>query len=156
MSAKKVLIVDYDVKGLDITADLFKSHKLEVLKATDGKTAYEKYKSEKPDLIILEPMLPKMHGFNLAQKIYEETKGSIPIIIVTAIYKARKFRDEAFNSYGVVDYHEKPYDSGKLVRTVLDLLHEKIDIEEVLPSPEEVRNLLVKLDKKKPPPPKKS
>lgn len=49
--------------------------------------AYEKYQTEKPDLIILEAMLPKLHGFDLAQKIYKETQGRVPVVIITGLYK---------------------------------------------------------------------
>ena len=39
--------------------------------------------SEHPDVIVLEAMLPKLHGFDLCQKIYNETKGSVPVVIAS-------------------------------------------------------------------------
>ncbi len=142
MSEKKILIVDYDVKNLESLEELFSSHKLEVITATDGQMAYEKYKSEGPHLIILEAMLPKIHGFDLTQKIHKESRGQVPIVIVTGLYKGAQYRNEAIRSFGAADYIEKPFEEDELVRTVFNLLHDEINIEEELPHPDEVLELL--------------
>lgn len=138
MKPKKILIVDYDTKSLDAMTNLFLSYEVEILKATDGQMAYKKYKTEHPDLILLEAMLPKLHGFDLAKKIYEETKGTVPIVIVTGLYKEPKYKSEALRSFGVAQYFEKPYDSEKLVGAVMNLLHEEIDVDVELPEPDSV------------------
>jgi len=143
---KKILIVDYDVKSLDSLAHLFSPYNIQTIKATDGKMAYSKYQSEKPDLILLEAMIPKLHGFDLAQKIYRESKGSVPVVIITGIYKGPQYKKEAYRSYGVADYFEKPFDRAKLVTSVMNLLHEEIEIEENLPDPESVLKLLLEID----------
>jgi DNA-binding response OmpR family regulator len=142
MSDQKILIVDYDAKSLENMANLFSSYKLEVITATDGQEAYEKYQSEKPNLILLEAMLPKLHGFDLTQKIHKETKGRIPIVIVTGLYKGTQYKNEAIRSFGAADYFEKPFDNEKLVKSVLNLLHDEMDIQEDLPDPESVLKLL--------------
>ncbi len=149
MPEKKILIVDYDIKSLDIMANLFSAYKLQIIKATDGQMAYNKYKSEKPDLILLEAMLPKLHGFDLTQKIFNETKGSLPVIIVTGLYKGHQYRNEALHSFGAADYFEKPYNKDALVSCVMNLLHDEIDIEEELPDPESVINILADMAGKK-------
>jgi DNA-binding response OmpR family regulator len=142
MSDQKILIVDYDAKSLESMTDLFSGYKLEILTAADGVEAYEKYKSEKPNLILLEAMLPKLHGFDLTQKIYKETKGRIPVVIVTGLYKGTQYRNEAIRSFGAAEYFEKPFDNEKLVKSVLNLLHDELDIQEDLPDPESVLKLL--------------
>lgn len=142
MSDQKILIVDYDAKSLESMVDLFSTYKLEIITAADGQEAYEKFKSEGPNLIVLEAMLPKIHGFNLTQKISKETKGSVPIIIVTGLYKGAQYKNEAIRSFGAADYFEKPFDKEKLAKTVLGLLHGELDIQEDLPDPEAVLKLL--------------
>ncbi|MBS3819237.1 response regulator [bacterium] len=142
MSEKKILIVDYDKKSLDKMASLFDSYDFQILKAADGQEAYEKYKSEKPDLILLEAMLPKYHGFDLTQKISTETKGSLPIVIVTGLYKGPQYRNEALRSFGASDYFEKPFDEKKLIQSIMNLLQDETDIEEELPQPEDVKKIL--------------
>jgi DNA-binding response OmpR family regulator len=142
MSDKKILIVDYDVRNLEDMTELFSGQKLEIITATDGQMAYEKYKTEKPDLLLIEAMLPKLHGFDLTQKIFKETKGSVPVVIVTGLYKGRQYKNEAIRSFGAAAYFEKPVDTDKLVESVLNLLHDEMDFDEPLPDPDEVIKLL--------------
>jgi DNA-binding response OmpR family regulator len=149
MPAKKILVADYDKESLKSLEQTLSAHKLKVITATDGKLAYEKFKTEKPDLIVLEAMLPKLHGFDLTSKINEETKGSIPIIIVTGLYTGAQYKNEALSSFGASDYFEKPYDEDKLMASVVKLLSDEPDIDEDLPSPREVIEMLTSLLKEK-------
>ncbi len=138
MAKRKILIVDYDKKSLEKLEELFTSQGFQIIKAADGQAAYDIYKKEKPDLMLIEAMLPKLHGFDLTQKIYSETKGAIPVVIVTGLYKGPQYKNEAIRSFGAADYFEKPYDKEKLVSSVKNLLHDEIDIKEELPDPASV------------------
>ncbi len=138
MTGKKILIVDFDYNSLTSMTSLFGAQNMDVITASDGAAAYDKFKAEKPDLVILEAMLPKMHGFDLTLKISQETKGQVPVIICTGVYKGPQYKNEALRSFGASDYFEKPFDEKKLVNSVLKLLSEDIDIEEELPSPDTV------------------
>ncbi len=155
MAEKKILIVDYDTKSIESLSKLFEAYEIEVMTAMDGVDAYEKFKSDEPDLVLLEAMLPRMHGFDLAQKIYHDTKGRIPVIIVTAVYKGHQYRNEALRTFGVSDYYEKPYDQDKLVNRVLSLIGERGEVEEdiseipELPDPDSVIETLTEMLKKK-------
>lgn len=148
MPEKKILIADYDLKSLETMANLFETQQLQIIKATDGRQAYQKFKEEKPDIVILEAMLPKLHGFDLTLKIFQETKGQVPVIIVTGVYKGPQYKNEALRSFGASDYFEKPIDENKLVETVINLLSEEEDIEEELPSPQSVIETIAKMAKK--------
>lgn len=145
MADKKILIVDYDQKSLESLTKLFTARQIRVLKATDGQMAYEIYQKESPDLIILEAMLPKLHGFDLTQKIYEETKGGIPVVIVTGLYKGPQYKNEALRSFGAADYFEKPFNQDRLLGSVINLLHDEVDIEDDLPDPAAVIEMVSKL-----------
>ncbi|TET70703.1 MAG: response regulator, partial [Candidatus Aminicenantes bacterium] len=155
MAGKKILIVDYDTKSIESLSKLFEGYEIEVMTAMDGVEAYEKFKSDEPDLVLLEAMLPRMHGFDLAQKINFDTKGRIPVIIVTAVYKGHQYRNEALRTFGVSDYYEKPYDQDKLVNRVLSLIGEREEVEEDiseipgLPDPDSVIETLKEMLKKK-------
>jgi len=155
MPGKRILIVDYDTKSIESLSKLFEAHKIEVMTAMDGVEAYEKFKADEPDLVLLEAMLPRMHGFDLAQKIYQDTKGRVPVIIITAVYKGHQYRNEAIRSFGVSDYYEKPYDQDKLVNSVLSLIGEREEVEEDiseilgLPDPDSVIETLTEMLKKK-------
>ncbi len=155
MAGKKILIVDYDKKSIESLSKLFEAHEIEVMTSMDGVDAYEKFKADEPDLVLLEAMLPRMHGFDLAQKIYQDTKGRVPVIIVTAVYKGHQYRNEALRTFGVSDYYEKPYDQDKLVNRVLSLIGEGEEVEEDiseipgLPDPDSVIGTLIEMLKKK-------
>lgn len=138
MAEKKILIVDYDKKSIEALKNIFSPYNLQVITATDGQSAYEKFVEEKPDIILLEPMLPKLHGFELAKKIREESEGETPIIIVTALYKGSQYKNDAIKSLGVVEYFEKPYNDETLLNAVLNIIHDEVPIEEELPDPEDV------------------
>ena len=155
MAGKKILIVDYDTKSIESLSKLFEAYKIEVMTAMDGVDAYEKFKADEPDLVLLEAMLPRLHGFDLAQKIYQDTRGRVPVIIVTAVYKGHQYRNEALRTFGVSDYFEKPYDQDKLVNRVLSLIGESEEVEEDiseitgLPDPDSVIETLTEMLKKK-------
>jgi DNA-binding response OmpR family regulator len=142
VSEKKILIVDYDARTLEALSQLFKPYRFQILKASDGATAYEKFKLENPDLVILEAILPKLHGFDLTRRIHQESKGSVPVVIVTGLYRGPQYRHEALATYGAADFIEKPYNEDYLVQTVLTLLKEKVDIGIDTPSTAEVVEFL--------------
>jgi len=135
MAEKKILIVDYDSQSLELLAGIFKGQKVQIIKAMDGQSAYDKFKSERPNAVILEAILPKIHGFDLTKKISQETQGRVPVVIVTGLYRGPQYRHEALNSFGAADYFEKPVDKEKLAATVMNLIQEEGDIDEDLPDP---------------------
>ena len=138
MEGKKVLIVDYDNRSLDTMSRLLKSQKVRIIQAVDGQAGYDKFKSDKPDLVILEAILPKIHGFDLTKKIFQESEGRVPVIIVTGLYRGPQYKHEALSSFGAADYFEKPVDADKFVSSVMQLLRDEEDIEEELPDSDSI------------------
>lgn len=138
MPGRKILIVDYDAPSRDALAALFEPRGLEILTASDGLAAYEIFAIERPDIVLLEAILPRLHGFDLAKRILADSQGTVPVVIVTGLYRGPHYRHEALTAIGAAEYFEKPYDPAKLVRTVLDLLKEKEASGVDLPRPEAV------------------
>jgi len=142
MAEKKILLVDYDTKNRDALAQLFAPYRFRILLAADGTTAYESFKIESPDLVILEAILPKLHGFDLTKRIAQESKGRTSVIIVTGLYRGPQYKHEALTSFGAAAYFEKPFNNDHLLQTALDLLKEKSDFGVDLPSAAEVVRFL--------------
>jgi DNA-binding response OmpR family regulator len=138
MAEKTILIVDYDSQSLEFFVKTLKSPKVQIIEATDGQMAYEKFKEDKPDLVILEAILPKIHGFDLTKKINQESKGSVPVIIVTGLYRGPQYRHEALFSFGASEYFEKPVNPERFAAAVQEFLREEEDIEDELPSSDSV------------------
>jgi DNA-binding response OmpR family regulator len=87
-------------------------------KTLEAKTAYEAIQAaatHRPALILLDGLLPQMHGFEVARMINGLALGYQPrIVIMTAIYKHIRYRNEAKLKYGILDYLVKPIDLNEL------------------------------------------
>jgi len=138
MAEKKILVVDYDAKSLASLVKLLKANKFKVVTALDGQVGYNTYLSEKPDLVVLEAMLPKIHGFDLTRTISQETQGRVPVVLVTGVYKGPKYRQEATTGLGAAEYFEKPLDTEAFIAAVKRLLHDEDEIDEDLPGSDAV------------------
>ena len=93
------------------------SHGFQTLEA---KTAYEGIQAaaiHRPPLILLDGLLPQMHGFEVARMVNALDAGYQPrIVLMTAIYKHIRYRNEAKLKYGITDYLVKPVDLDELDR----------------------------------------
>jgi TonB family protein len=125
MNDKKILIVDFDAESLIALSNLVYEEGFQAETATDGLSAYEKFRSGNFDLVILEPMLPKLHGFELCKRIINNPAKKVPIIIVTAIYREPSCRHEALNVNGAAAFFTKPYNREELRAKMLQLLIER-------------------------------
>lgn len=133
MAEKKILVVDYDPASLEKTVKLLKVHKYRVVKAADGQAGYDSFRAEEPDLVIIEAMLPKIHGFDLTQKISRESQGQVPVILISGLYKGPQYRQEALSAMGAAEYFEKPLDAEAFIGAVRRLLRDDDDFEDELP-----------------------
>jgi DNA-binding response OmpR family regulator len=119
----KILIIDYEPRGIKQLNDPLESAGYEIRIAKDGVSGIEMFKQEKPDLVLIEAMLPKRHGFEVAQELKQTDHGRhTPVVIVTSVYKGRKYRSQAIHQYGCDEYLEKPVAPAKLLETVQGLL----------------------------------
>ncbi|MGB9835949.1 MAG: response regulator [Candidatus Saccharicenans sp.] len=142
MSDKKILVVDYQVKDREELVRILKNLRVQVIEASDGAQAYDLFKDEKPDLVIMEAMLPKLHGFDLTKKIYQESKGTVPVIIITRVYKGPQIRHEALTNFGASEFFESPVNPETLLETVSKLLSSEDDIEDSLPDLDTVVSII--------------
>lgn len=120
--SKKILVVDFDAHSLDSLSKFLRSERFKVATATDGQMGFEKFKSENPDLVIMEAMLPKLHGFELCKKINHDFPRKVPIIILTGIYRESFYKTEAVRFSGASAFLEKPWKKEELRQTIQKLL----------------------------------
>jgi DNA-binding response OmpR family regulator len=85
--------------------------------AEDGKAAVEKASSEKPDLVITDGLMPKMHGF-LACKAIKEMASPPKVIMLTAVYTRLSYKWEAKEAYGADDLLTKPFEVSELLACI--------------------------------------
>lgn len=112
--ARKILVVDDEKPIVDLISFNLKKEGHEVIEAYDGETAYNMALSEKPDVILLDVMLPKMDGFTVCRKLRE--KISTPIIMITA--KEEEVDKVLGLELGADDYMTKPFGIRELLARV--------------------------------------
>lgn len=93
----------------------------EVITASDGQQGLDMARSDHPDLILMDVMLPKMEGFKVCRLLkYDDKYKSIPIIILTAL--GRQIDVDLGQDVGADAYMTKPFESQDLLRLIEDLL----------------------------------
>lgn len=123
----KILIVDDEKDIVDLISYNLEKEGFSTAKAYDGETALHSIKKQKPDLMILDLMMPKMNGLDVCKSVRRnpETAG-LPIIMVTA--KSDEVDKVTGLEVGADDYVTKPFSVKELiarVRSVLRRLKEK-------------------------------
>lgn len=112
--SKKILIVDDEKNIVDILKFNLKKDGFTTIEAYDGERAIELAMHEKPDLILLDVMLPKMDGFTVCRKLRQSI--STPIIMLTA--KEEEVDKVLGLELGADDYITKPFSQRELMARV--------------------------------------
>lgn len=116
---KKILIVEDEDKIRKIVKTFLEKKSFEIVEVSDGKDAIDSFLTEKPDLVILDVMLPHKNGFEICKEIREF--GNTPILMLTA-----KTQDtDEINGFqlGVDDFLRKPFSLEVLLVRVNKLLN---------------------------------
>lgn len=105
VSKKKVLIVE-DEKALSNVMSLkFEGSGFDVLIAKDGELAVEIFKKEKPDIVLVDLMIPVLNGFEVLNKIRKDYKSNVPIFVLSNL--GQKEDIEKAKKIGVQEYFVK-------------------------------------------------
>ena len=117
MHKKRILIVDDEPDFVEMVQMRLEANNYEVLAAHDGKEGLAKAESEKPDLMLLDVMMPGMDGFQVLRRVRKSPAlKDLPVVMLTAkgetksIFKAQDM--------GITDYLIKPLDSQDLLDTM--------------------------------------
>lgn len=131
MAGKKVLVVDDDPDILDVVTMILESQDYEVVVARDGMECFDKLGAERPDLMILDLLMPRMDGFAVYKEL-QDPKWSeyqdMPILVLTSVREEasrRRYELETSQELGVDDYLEKPLSPQILLGSVRRLLERK-------------------------------
>ena len=123
MVKKRLLIVDDEKDLADMIKFRLEANGYEILIAYDGQAALETARKEKPDLIILDLMLPKMDGYKVCGLLKNDARYSgIPIIIFSA--KGQDDDVRLGQELGANAYLTKPFEPGALLGKIKELIKE--------------------------------
>ena len=118
---KKILVVDDEQDIVTLIKRRLEISGYEVIEAADGSEGLEKARKEKPDLVILDIMLPKIDGFQVCRMLKFDTDfKDIPVMLFSA--RAGEHDRATGQEAGADAYLVKPFDSGALLAQVKQLL----------------------------------
>ena len=117
----KVLVIDDEAPIRLLCRVNLEAEGMAVLEAADGPSGLEKARSETPDVILLDVMMPGLDGWRVAEELLDDRRtAAIPIVFLTA---RAELRDRARGlDLGGVEYVTKPFNPVELAQIVRDLL----------------------------------
>ncbi len=119
--AKRILLVDDEEALVELLKMRLEVNGYEVLEASDGEEGLDKARKEKPDLIILDLMLPKIDGYKVCRMLkFDEKYKKIPIILFTA--RAQESDKKVGEEVGCDCYITKPFDPQILLAKIKELI----------------------------------
>ena len=125
MSKGRILVVDDEIYIVHILDFSLGMEGYEVITALDGEAALEKLKTERPDLIVLDIMMPKLDGYEVCKVIKANPDTAhIPVILLSA--KGRNVDQKMGFDVGADDYITKPFSPRKLVERINQLLGQAV------------------------------
>jgi DNA-binding response OmpR family regulator len=118
-----ILVVDDEEDIVRMLEKALLSEGFRVVTATRGLEALQAVKKHSPHLVLLDAMLPEIHGFEICKKIKTSKRfGHIPVVMISAVYRGWRYALDAKETYGADDYFEKPFRIVPLVRRLRELL----------------------------------
>ncbi|MCM8775120.1 MAG: response regulator [Candidatus Omnitrophica bacterium] len=120
-TAKKILVVDDEINILTMVEARLRGNGYDVITAMDGQEGLAKARSENPDLIILDIMLPKIDGYKVCRMLkFDEQYKHIPIILFSA--RTQDSDLEIGEQQGADAYITKPFEQEVLLAKIVELL----------------------------------
>ena len=116
---KKILIVEDEDKIRRIIKTFLEKKSFKIIEVSDGKDAVDVFLTEKPDLVILDVMLPHKNGFDICKEIREF--GNTPVLMLTA--KTQELDEINSFQFGADDYLRKPFSLEVLLVRINKLLN---------------------------------
>jgi sigma-B regulation protein RsbU (phosphoserine phosphatase) len=143
--APVILIVDDNDSSREILASIIESAGWTVVEAADGDTAIEMVRASRPNLILLDVMMPGKSGYEVCEDLKRDDKNAdLPIIFLSALSGATD-KVEGLRR-GAVDYVSKPFDAGEVMARVEGQLRIQRLSREVFEANEELRSKQARLE----------
>jgi len=122
MAKKKIMIVDDEQSLVELVRAVFGQEGFEVITAYSGSECLEKLKEEKPDLILMDMMMPGMSGRETTEKIRTNPKTKGLKIVFLTVARFSEVGKDTLKNLNILDYVTKPFDNKDLVKRVKKVL----------------------------------
>ena len=120
--AKKIMIVDDEEGLIELVTAVLEQEGYEVIAAMNGEEALEKLKTVKPDLILLDMMMPGMSGREVCERIRKDPKTKDLKVAFITVAKFSETGRDVLKKMNVLDYITKPFENEDLVVRVKKLV----------------------------------
>lgn len=117
--APRILLVDDNAELLGLLASVFEDAGYAVTQCQRARAALEKIRSERPDVAVVDVLLPDLMGYEVAASLRAQL---IPFVLMTGVFKGGRHALDAMQRHGAADYFEKPFEIDKLVERVASLV----------------------------------
>jgi two-component system alkaline phosphatase synthesis response regulator PhoP len=122
-----ILVVDDDKIALLIATRSLQDFDVTLVTAEDGAAGLRLAREMEPDLIITDALLPKLDGREMALLVKQDPAlQNCKVVVMTALYKGIRYRNEAMKQFLVDEYIEKPLTATKLLAVAGRMLHRGI------------------------------
>jgi CheY-like chemotaxis protein len=118
MASKKIMVVDDEESLLELLRAVLEAENYEVVTANSGAECIEKLKTFRPDLILLDMMMPGMSGREVCEKIRSDPKTKDINVAFVTVAKFSEAGKGKLKDMNVKDYITKPFDNDDLVSRV--------------------------------------
>lgn len=115
MPPPRILVVDDNPELLTLLSSSFEEAGYSVQTAARGRTALDLARKERPDLVIVDVLLPDLMGFDVAEAL---RRLRIPFIFISGVHKGGKAASNAIGKFGALAYFEKPFERAALLEAV--------------------------------------
>jgi CheY-like chemotaxis protein len=119
---KKVMVVDDEESLRELVRAIFESEGFEVIDASSGIECIQKLEKIKPDIILMDMMMPGMSGREATEKIRQNYKTKDIKVVFLTVARFSETGKETLDKLNVADYITKPFDNDELVKKVKRLL----------------------------------
>lgn len=114
---KKVLFIDDETDQILVVQTRLEANGFEVVSATDGETGLQIAFDQRPDLVVVDLLIPKMDGLEVCKRLKQAPETQqIPLVLFSA--SATKDLQEMCEALGIEAFLRKPYETAELVSTV--------------------------------------
>ncbi len=118
MANKKILVVDDEESIRELLEAVLGEEGYDVVTAADGKECLAKLKKIKPDLVLLDMMMPGMSGREVCEKIRADPKTKKLKVVFVTVARFSEMGKNTLSKLKVVDYVSKPFDNTDLIKRV--------------------------------------
>ena len=118
----KIMVVDDEPSLRELVKAIFSSEGFDVIDAASGQECLEKLKSQTPDLILMDMMMPGMSGRETTEKIRQNPSTNNLKVVFLTVSRFSETGKETLQSLNVLDYITKPFDNEELVKRVKKLV----------------------------------